>query len=106
MTGLFRPLTIVRVRKTVVDFQVVESREEFRCMGSTQPLSSEDLVIKPEGERAWNWQRLHTTVDVDLGNDEIVLLRDTRYRVVGQSDYGAFGYVEYELVQDYGEECA
>ena len=97
----FRPITLVFVQKSVVDFEVAEARRELTCMGSIQPFGPRELKIKPEGQRAWNWQKLHTTPDVRLKNDEEFTVGSTRYRVMSQRDYSAYGMVMYELVQDY-----
>lgn len=97
----FRPLILIFVQKTIVDFEIAEARKELRCMGSIQPFASRDLRIKPEGQRSWNWQMLHTTPEVALKNDMEFTSNGTRYRVMGQLAYQNFGYRQYELVQDY-----
>lgn len=97
----FRPLILIFVQKTVVDFEIAEARRELRCSGSIQPFSSRELKIKPEGQRSWNWQMLHTTPEVKLKNDMEFTSQGTRYRVMSQLAYQNFGYIQYELVQDY-----
>ena len=97
----FRPITLVFVQKRVDDFEISEARKELRCMGTIQPFGARELRIKPEGERSWNWQMLHTTPDVSLSNDSEFLVRGVRYRVMSQRNYTAYGTIVYELVQDY-----
>lgn len=99
----FRPMKLVRVQKTVGGFEVAEERVELDCQGTIQPFSARELKLKAEGQRSWNWQMLHTTPDVDMKNDEEFIYRGTRYRVMSQSGYSDFGYISYELVQDYNE---
>lgn len=101
LTGWFRPMILTRVVKKVVDFEMSETREERNCMGVIQPFGPRELKIKPEGERSWNWQMLHTTPDVALRNDEEFTIRGTRYRVMSQKNWTEYGYIAYELVQDY-----
>ena len=101
LLGWFRPLTLIQIVKTVVDFETREVRREISCGGVIQPCGSEELKIKPEGQRTWNWQMLHTTPDVMLDNDEEFTIKGTRYRVMEQTDYSDYGYITYELVQDY-----
>lgn len=101
LTGWFRPLLLVRVTKNIRDFEVSETRKEICCMGVVQPFGPRELKIKPEGERAWNWQMLHTTSDVALKDDEEFTIRGTRYRVMSQKNWAEYGYISYELVQDY-----
>lgn len=99
--GYFRPLVMVRVRKTVKDCRVSESQVEIRCAGMIQPFGSRDLRMKPEGQRSWKWVMLHCTPDVALENDEEFTIHGTRYRVMAQFPYQDYGYRQYELVQDY-----
>jgi hypothetical protein len=101
ITGWFRPLVLVRVTKTETDFEVSESRKELKCMGAIQPFGPRELKIKSEGERSWNWNLLHTTPDVALKNDEEFMIKGKRYRVMSQKDWSEYGYIAYELVQDY-----
>ena len=70
-------------------------------MGFIQPFGPRELKIKPEGERAWNWQMLHTTPDVALKDDEEFTIKGLRYRVMSERNFSDYGYIAYELVQDY-----
>lgn len=99
--GWFRPLTLTRVVKQVVDHEIKEVRTELRCLGMIQPFGPRELKIKPEGQRAWNWQMLHCTPEVALKDDEEFTVKGTRYRVMSQLAYQDYGYRQYELVQDY-----
>ena len=101
VTGWLRPLILVQVQKTTVDHEIQEARTELRCMGMIQPFGPRELRIKPEGQRSWNWQMLHTTPDVALRDDEEFTIRGVRYRVMSQQNWSAYGYIAYELVQDY-----
>lgn len=101
ITGWFRTLVLGRVTKTVVDFETKEVFRELRCMGVVQPHGPRELRLKPEGQRQWNWQMLHTTRDVNLQNDERFSLRGVPFRVMSKQDYSDYGYVTYELIQDF-----
>lgn len=97
----FRPLVLTRVIKEVKDFEIQETRVEFSCYGVIQPFGARELRIKPEGQRSWGWKMLHTTPDVQLRNDEEFTYQGTRYRVMSQQSFRDYGYITYELVQDY-----
>ena len=101
LTGWFRPLTLTRVTKTVVDAEIVEQRVEMNCLGVIQPFGPRELKMKPEGQRAWNWQMLHTTADIALADDEEFTIKGMRYRVMSQQNWSDYGFIMYELVQDY-----
>lgn len=101
ITGWFRPLVLGRITKSIVEGETKEAVFEQRCRGVIQPFDDRKLKVKPEGQRSWNWQMLHTTPDVKLRNDEEFWIKGTPYRVMSQKDYSEYGYVAYELVQDY-----
>jgi len=97
----FRPLTLTFIQKKIVDHEITEARSVLSCQGTIQPFAPYKLSLKPEGQRSWNWQMLHTSPEVALKNDEEFTIRGIRYRVMAQSDWSEYGYILYELVQDY-----
>lgn len=99
--GWFRPLQLVFVQSTVKNMEVSRSEKLRDCQGVIQPLSITKLRLKPEGERAWKWKLLHTTPDVDLKEGEEFTIKGTRYRVMGKGEYGEYGVLIYQLVEDY-----
>lgn len=94
-------ITLTRIRKNIVDHEEVEQEISETTRGVLQPMSAQRISMKPDGQRAWIWNTLHTTIDLILGIDEKVIINGTRFRVAGKLGYAAYGYVEYELVQDY-----
>lgn len=99
--GWFRPLVLGRVTKQIVEGEVKNTVKEQRCRGVVQPFDDRKLRLKPEGERSWNWQMLHVTPDVRLANGEEFKFKGSPFRVMSQKDYSDYGYITYELVQDY-----
>ena len=101
--GWFRPITLVRVMTSIVDMEAKQARVEQECSGLVQPFGAQQLRLKPEGERSWNWVMLHVTPDVVLRNGEEFEIRGTRYRVMSNNGWSDFGYISYELVEGYRE---
>lgn len=101
LTDYFMPITITRVSKTVNGFQVKETPTTSDGRGVIQPFSAKQLAMKPEGQRAWNWFTLHCGPGLVLQPDEVFTMLGVQYRVKGQSDYSLYGYVQYELIEDY-----
>lgn len=99
--GLFQPLTFGVVTKTAKGFQVSETMETINFRGVVQPLSDSKLLIKPEGQRTWSWWQCHAERDLKLKNDDVVIYLGKPTRVMSFKDYSAYGYVEYQLVQDW-----
>lgn len=97
----FQPMVFTRVTKTVGAFQAIESAEEINFRGVIQPLTDRALQLKPEGQRAWTWLMLHAQPVLTLDVDEVVNYLGVQTRVMARKDYTLYGYVQYELVQDW-----
>lgn len=102
----FLPITFVRVTKEDVNFSVKETREEIECMGVVQPMSPQQLSIKPIGQREWKWYTIHAFPNLILNPDDIIkfvniLADNENYRVMAKMDWKSYGYVEYHIVKDY-----
>lgn len=99
--GWFRPLVLGVQTRRVVAGEVKYTTQRKNCRGVIQPFAPQELVIKPEGERSWDWKHLYTTPDVQLVNGQTFFIKGTPYRVMSTIDYSEYGYVGYELVQNY-----
>lgn len=101
LNGWMRPLKVGIVTKTQENFQVKESVRNFESAGVIQPFSPRQLAIKPEGERSWKWVMLHCVASLKMTTDDAPIINGVRYRVMGVFPYGDYGFLQYELVQDY-----
>lgn len=101
MRNWFQPMIFSQVVKETVGFQVVETENEIAFRGVIQPLNGRKLMLKPEGQRAWTWLWLHADPSLTLEVDSVVSYLGVQTRVMSQKDYRLYGYVEYELVQDW-----
>ncbi len=101
MKDYFQPMVFERVLKTATGFQVVETDAEINFRGVIQPLSKRLLQLKPEGQRAWTWLQLNAEPVLSLQVDDVVNYLGVQTRVMALADYTIYGYVSYELVQDW-----
>lgn len=101
LLNYFRPMTFEKLTKTVSGFQARETAEVITGLGVIQPLTGKQLLLKPEGQRAWSWFQLHIDTSLLVDVDEIIIHLGTQYRVMAQKDYSLYGYMEYELVTDW-----
>ena len=96
-----QPVAIGIVSKQQVDGYTQEIVNYVKTRAVRQPFSPQMLEVKPEGERAWRWETIHALPDLILSTDDIILWGDHRYRVMRKSNYAEYGYVLYEIIEDY-----
>ncbi len=66
-----------------------------------QPLSPQQLAIKPKGERNWRHEMIHALPDLQLNPDDRVEYLGVRYRVMERNDYPEYGYIQYNVSEDF-----
>ncbi len=97
----FQPMTFGVVTKVTRNFQTVETMEEINFRGVWQPQGPRAISYKPEGQRDWKWFMLHSDPSLILEPDQVVAYLGTQYRVKSQTDYRLYGYIQYELIEDF-----
>lgn len=101
LDGWLMTLVFIKTIKTIINYNAVETEEEFSFQGVWQPLSLSELKMKPENERTWKWYNCHTKTDLGLKNDDIITYKDIKYRVMSTGYFEDYGYYNYHLVEDY-----
>lgn len=101
MLGWFRKIALTIVRKAAVDFETREVEVPHETQGVVQPFTASRLQMKPEGERSWRWWLIHATPDLQLKNDDVVIYKGVRLRIMQGWDFSANGYCEYHAIDDY-----
>lgn len=105
LTGWEVPLTLVKITQSVEEGDVVKTEEEVNFLGVWQPLREEQLELKPEGQRSWEWIWIHCkTGFLNLQTQDKVIFLNKRYKVMSVKDYSLNGFLEYHLVRDYEED--
>lgn len=97
----FQTMTFDVVTKAVVNYEVQEVLSSITTQGVRQPMSAQQLAIKPEGQRAWKWETLHCLPDVKLRVDDVVIFNGVKYRVMQRWNWSEYGYLEYHICQAY-----
>lgn len=96
-----QPMVFGLITKTVNGFQVSETVVELTFKGVWQPFADRQLMMKPEGQRAWSWYWLHSDPSLTLKVDDVVEYNGKQYRVMSKKNYELYKYVEYHLVTDW-----
>lgn len=97
----YQNMTFEPVGKVVNGFQVVETGDPINFRGTIQPFTERQLLLKPEGQRSWSWFLLHSDPVLSLQTDDVVNWNGTQTRVMSRKDYALYGFVEYDLCQDF-----
>lgn len=103
LTDWFQPLVFSRVTKEIIDYRVVETLTEVQAMGVRQPLSAQELQVKPESQRAWKWEQIHAWPDTPLQVDEIIAFNGIKYRVMEKWDWTEYGYLQFHILLGSGD---
>lgn len=101
MADWFQQLSFTTIVKTVVNFEVVETLTTVAFYGVRQPFTAQQLMMKPEGQREWKWETIHAYPDLILRPDDIITFESVSYRVMEKLDWKEYGYVQYNIVQNY-----
>ena len=101
MLEWFQTLSFVQIVKSIVNFQVVETETTTVFQGVRQPFTAQQLLMKPEGQRLWKWETIHSFPDLQLKPDDRIIFGTLKYRVMQKSDWKEYGYIEYHIIEDY-----
>ena len=101
MLDWFQPITFILIKKSVVNFKLLEDRSPYVFMGIVESITPTKLAMKPEGQRSWNYLNVWTLPNVMLKIDDIFNYMGKDYRVERKNDWSQYGYLEFECVESY-----
>jgi hypothetical protein len=99
MWGLTEPTQFKVSTRTPEDYEAVETMAPPLWFdGTLQPVTTQRLLIKPEGERRWKWFQLWTQKELSLG-DSVIAYDGKTYKVMSKDDWSQAGYFSYEITE-------
>ena len=102
--GWTQPITLQIIEQTVVDGFVIDVPRNFTFTGTIQPLSPNKIMLKPEGQRAWEWLQIHCIASSEaLKPNDRIIYNDRKFKIMAQNDYSLNNFIEYHAVLDYEE---
>lgn len=101
LTGWEVPLTLIKITQSIVDGDVVFNETKTQFMGVLQPLRTEDLISKPEGQRSWDYYWIHTKDTLPFQTADKIEYSNVRYKITAIKNYGLNGFTELEVILDY-----
>lgn len=102
LTDYYQAMIFTPIAKIIKGFQVAEIGNPINFQGVIQPLSEKQLLLKPEGQRAWTWLWLQSNRALQLNVDDVVNYLGKQTRVMSKKpSLQLYGFIEYHLVQDW-----
>jgi len=84
----------------MIDGFVQVTPVEEKYLASIQPLKPQELLVKPQGERAWAWYMIHSLVNIPLKVGDRFESNGVKYKIMGKSNYSQYGYYYQECIED------
>lgn len=100
--GWMVSMNLIKISQTIIAGLVSESRRSIKIKAAWQPLSPEEIALKPDGQRSWEWIDLHVR-----GRGQIFATNDRiehegiLYKIMAVKDWRLNNYTEYHLIRDY-----
>lgn len=100
--GWLATVTLKKIVQTVVDGMVTDTETLIRFKGVVQPLDPEQINMKPEGQRSFEWLQINCfSGSNNLTTNDRIVYNSIAYKIMGVFDYTQNGYIEYHAVRDY-----
>lgn len=102
MNGWEVPIKADYIKQQVVDGEIVNISNKKTIYGVMQPLKTEEVNLKPEGQRSWSWYQLHVKeIYKPLQVEQMVNIGGNDYKIMAVKNYEMYGYIEYHIVRGY-----
>lgn len=96
------PITLTKIEQQVSSGFALNIKTDVAVMGTWQPLSPEQIALKPDGQRSWEWIDLHIEgKNVLFQTNDRIIKDDLTYKVMALRDYTLNNFCEYHLIRDY-----
>lgn len=103
MNGWEVPMVANYVTQTVVDGVVSDTPVTKNIKGIMQPLKPEEILLKDEGQRSFDWYQVHIRESVygELFTTQILIINNIPYKIKAKKDWTLDGYREYHVIRDF-----
>lgn len=100
--GWMATVTLKKIIQTVIDGMVIDTETLISFKGVVQPLDPEQINLKPEGQRSFEWLQINCfSGSNNLTTNDRIVYNSIPYKVMGVFDYTQNNYIEYHAVRDY-----
>ena len=104
--GLLEPLILQKVSFSNANNgnSAMTITETINFMGVIRPLKPKELELLPEGYRAWDVEKIHTTTLYSINTgDQIVITKypNTVYKVLGRKNNASYSFYIYFITAQF-----
>lgn len=100
--GWGSPVVLKKIVQTIVDGLVISTETDISYKAVIQPLATEQIQLKPEGQRSWQWLQIHcVSGENNLKTNDLVSYNGTSYKIMAVRDYSLNNFIEYHAIADY-----
>lgn len=101
-SGWMKKISLVVITQQQINGFMKDIESAVTFQGTIQPFSDKQLMLKPEGERAWMWYQIHAIAgQLNLDTNDKIIYDGVRYKVMALRDYSLNNYIEYHVIRDY-----
>ena len=102
MNGWEVNMTANYVTQAVVNGDVIDTEVNKAIKGIIQPLKAEEIMLKDEGQRSWDWYQVLIQEDYpELFTTQILIINSIPYKIKAKKDWVLNGYREYHAIRDF-----
>ena len=103
MNGWEVNMTANYVAQEVVDGVIADTQVNKAIKGIMQPLKAEEIMLKDEGQRSWDWYQVHIREAAygELFTTQILIINSIPYKIKAKKDWVLNGYREYHAIRDF-----
>jgi len=100
--GWFSPITLTVISQEINAGLVTDNETMVTFKGVIQPLSPEQIQLKPEAQRSFQWLQIHCKTGGDrLNTNDRIAYGGKKFKVMAPLDYSLNGFLEYHAIEDY-----
>lgn len=95
-------ITLTVITQSISNGLVTNAESDIVFAGVIQPLKAEEIALKPEGQRSFEWLQIHCLDrSLNLETNDRIVYNGQKYKVMAKKDYSLNNYIEYHAIQDY-----
>lgn len=98
---ILQPVRIGVVSTNIVNGYPEDITNWINTQAVKQPFNEEQLLIRPEGERSWQWYSIHSLPDLQLNTGDKIIFNDMTFKVMARINAVEYGYLEYHVIEYY-----